>query len=113
MLDLIEMAADKKRKDREAKFKDSFRLLCGGVVISEVPGRLGQEFALGMLMPFRDNLVAAFDDHQTFATKDFKMSPGEYLRFHSQRLGLPIVDDFVVVGPGEVYPLAPNLSAIV
>lgn len=102
------------RKQREADattmYKDSYRLLCGGKVISQVNKRLGEEFALRMLERFRDHLRNAINHHDTFefVGAGGRCTASEYLELHQERLGIIIVDDFEIVEPGVVYPLVPN-----
>lgn len=106
------------RKQRESDaatmYKDSYRLLCGGNVISQINKRLGEEFALRMLERFRDHLRNAINHHDTFefVGAGGRYTASEYLEFHQERFGIVIVDDFEIVEPGEVYPLAPSLQIV-
>jgi len=97
-------------KDQRENFKDSHRLLCRGIVIAQTPARLGQSFAIRGLEQFRDHLVAATtNDAYVF---DGKMTAAEFLAHHQERLGMTITNEFEIVEPGVVYPLAPKPQGI-
>lgn len=96
------------------QFKDSYRLLCGGVVIAQTPSRFGSDFAIRGLEKFRDHLKAAITSQEAFefVGAGGRMTAKEYLKHHESRLQMVLVDDFQIVEPGAVYPLAPNSSGI-
>lgn len=97
-------------RDAKEQYKNSYRLLCGGLVISQTPARLGSDFAIRALEMFRDHLQNALKNPETFefVGSGGPMTAAQYIAYHEQNLKTVIVDDFQIVGPGPVYPLAPG-----
>lgn len=95
-------------RDARAQYKDSYRLLCCGIVIAQTPARLGADFAIRGLEQFRDHLQAALRGPEAFefVGADGRMTAAQYLAHHEKRLEMTIADDFEIVEPGPVYPLA-------
>jgi hypothetical protein len=102
-------------KDLHGLYKDSYRLLCGGVVISQSPKRLGSEFGVRTLGYFMEHLRNALNNPETFefVGAGGRFTSSQYLKYHEKRLGVTITDDLRIVEPGDFYPLAPNGLAIV
>lgn len=95
-------------------YKESYRLLCDGLVISELHSKFGKEFAIRNLEYFMNHLLDAFNNPETFefVGAGMKMNSEQYIKFHSERLGMPMSTNLEIVGPGADYPLAPNSSNI-
>lgn len=110
--DLERSRAAQKELDLQAKYVDSYRLLCRGIVISQTSKFLGRDFALRGLEQFWEHLRKAINKPETFEF-DGRYTAAQYIQYHEERLGMPITDDFRIVEPGEVYPLAPNKRNIV
>lgn len=97
-------------QDARAQYKHSHRLLCCGLVIAQTPARLGTEYAIRGLKMFRDHLRAALNEPESFefVGAGGKKTAAQYLAHHEQNLKTIIIDDFQIVGPGPIYPLAPG-----
>lgn len=113
--ELIKELRLRREQDARDRFKNSYRLLCRGVVIGQSPKRLGEEFGIRSLQYYRNNLQSALNSPITFKFigAGGEMYAAEYLDYHSRKLGMTIVDDFLIVDPGEVYPLAPKWENII
>lgn len=104
--------AAQKELDLQVNYVNSYRLLCRDIVISQTDKRFGRDFALRALEQFCDHLKNAINTPETFEF-DGRYTAAQYIQYHEERLGMHITDDFRIVEPGEVYPLAPNKWNIV
>lgn len=111
---LNDYRVQRQAEDVRTQFKDSYRLLCCGIVIAQTPARFGEDFAVRGLEMFRDHLKAALTSQEAFEFVGCggRMTAAQYLKHHEDRLGMVLVDDFQIVKPGPVFPLPPNPKGI-
>lgn len=98
----------KRQADFDAKYKDSHRLVCDGVVIDQVAANLGNDFSIRMLGYFMQNIERALTNPNWVF--DGKQSAAEWLKFQESRLGVKLTLNLRIVPPGGVLPLCPYLA---
>lgn len=103
-------AAGKRQQDRQEQFRNSYRVVSNGIVVTETPARLGEDFARRMCEYFVGYVKSALHDlNWVFDGCGGKKSGTEWLRWQEERLGAKLSDDVRIVPPGEVLPLCPDL----
>lgn len=101
---------DRRRAEERANgFPNSWRVVADGHVISEATTEHGDDWAKRMASCFFEHLVDAKED-PTFEFDGFggKKTGPEFLRFHSEKTGMPL-ETIELVPPGEKLPVCPGI----